>query len=130
MTQIEEFKGWLKKPEGLHLEFKKAENGFSRDKDLPDYCAALANEGGGKLVLGVEDKTHKIVGSKAFEGTHNKLSHELLTKIKIRVDVEELHCPDRVLIFHVPAHQPGQLIRSTGSYRDGQCHYAQASQRD
>lgn len=117
MTQIDEFRGWLKNPEGLHLEFKKAANTFSKDKGLPDYCAALSNEGGGKLILGVEDKTHKIVGSKAFEGTHNKLSHELLTKLKIRVDVEELHCPERVLVFHVPAHPPAQPVQSTGDYR-------------
>jgi len=117
MTQIDEFNKWLKNPEGLHLEFKAARNSFSCDTALPDYCAALSNEGGGKLILGVEDKTHKVVGSKAFEGTYNTLSHGLLNKIKIRVDVEELRCPERVLIFHVPAHQPGQLVRSTGDYR-------------
>ena len=73
MTHIDEFNKWLKNPEGLHLEFKAARNSFSCDKDLPDYCAALANEGGGKLILGVEDKTHKIAGSKAFEETYSKL---------------------------------------------------------
>lgn len=117
MTHIDEFTKWLKNPEGLHLEFKKAANSFSSEKDLPDYCAALANEGGGKLILGVEDKSHKIAGTRAFEGTHQKLSHELLNKIKIRVDVEELCCPARVLIFHVPSRQPGQLVHSTGKYR-------------
>jgi len=117
MTQITEFNEWLKNPEGCNLEFKKAANSFSKDKDLPDYCAALANEGGGKLILGVEDKTHQILGTKAFEGTCNKLSHELLNKIKIRVEVEELFCPNRVLIFHIPSHLPGQLIKSTGDYR-------------
>lgn len=76
MTQPDELKEWLRNPEGLHLECKKASGSFSQDRDLPDYCAALANEGGGKLILGVEDKTHKIVGTKAFEGTVNKLSHE------------------------------------------------------
>ncbi len=117
MTQIDEFNKWLANPEGLRLEFKAAKNSFNHDRDLPDYCAALANEGGGKLILGVDDKTHKIVGSKAFEGTYNRLSHELLNKIKIRVDVEELHCPERVLIFRVSAHHPGQLVQSTGNYR-------------
>lgn len=46
-TTDEQFEKWLEKPEGLNLEFKKAENSFSKTKDLPDYCAALANEGGG-----------------------------------------------------------------------------------
>ncbi len=118
MTQIDEFNKWLKNPEGLHLEFKAARNSFSWDKALPDYCAALANEGGGKLILGVEDKTHKIIGSKAFEGTHNTLSHDLLNNLKVRIDVEELHHPDgRVLIFHVPARPFGQPIQSSGQYK-------------
>ena len=117
MTSIEEFNSWLKKNEDLRFEFKEARNQFSKDKDLPDYCAALANEGGGKLVLGVVDRTKKVVGSKAFLGTHNKLSIELLQKLKIRVDVEELYHPDgRVLIFHIPSRPVGQAIKSTGEY--------------
>ena len=52
-TSIEENNKWLKKLEDINFEFKKAENQFSRDKDLPNYCAALANEGGGKLLLDV-----------------------------------------------------------------------------
>lgn len=116
MTSVEEFDNWLKRPEDSPLEFKTAKNQFNRDKDLPDYCAALANEGGGKLILGVND-SKKIVSTKAFEGTYNRLSHELLSKIKIRVDVEELIHPEgRVLIFHVPPRPVGQAIRSTGSY--------------
>ena len=101
----------------MRLEFKAARNQFSRYKNLPDYCAALANEGGGKLILGVDDKKHEVVGTNAFQGTNNKLSHELLQKIKIRVDVEELGHPNgRVLIFHVPSRSSGQLVRSNGSY--------------
>jgi len=118
MTDIVTFNLWLQNPEDLNLEFKAAKNSFSHDKDLPDYCAALANEGGGKLILGVDDKTHKVIGTKAFERNHNKLSHDLLNKIKIRVDVEEFLHPDgRVLIFHIPAHPPGQPVQSTGNYR-------------
>lgn len=117
MTHPDELKEWLRHPEGLHLECKKASGSFSLDRDLPDYCAALANEGGGKLILGVEDKTHKIVGTKAFEGTVNKLSHELLNKIKVRVDVEEIYCPDRVIVFKVPGRLLGQPVQSTGKYR-------------
>ncbi|MFH0812756.1 MAG: RNA-binding domain-containing protein [Pseudomonadota bacterium] len=116
MTSIEEFNTWLKGPEGLTLEFKEARSQFSRDKDLPDYCAAIANEGGGKLVLGVNDDG-KVVGTKAFSGTHAKLSIELFQKIRIRVDIEELHHPNgRVLIFHIPSRPVGQVVRSSGSY--------------
>lgn len=116
MTTIEEFDRWLKLLEGRNIEFKKAEFSFSKDKDLPDYCAALANEGGGRLILGVNND-REVVGTKAFEGTYNKLSNELLSKIKIRVDVEELSHPrGRVLIFHMPSRPVGQAVQSTGNY--------------
>ena len=116
MTTIEEFNTWLRKQEGCNLEFKEAKNMFSANKDLPDYCAALANEGGGKLILGV-DNNRKVVGTTAFQGTYNKLTHDLLTKIKIRVDVEQLdHTNGRILIFHIPPHPQGRPIKSTGSY--------------
>ena len=116
MTTLREFDSWLMKPEGLKLEFKEARNQFSKDKALPDYCAAIANEGGGKLILGVNND-RKVVGTKAFSENHNKVPIELFQKIKIRIDVEELHHPDgRVLIFHIPGRPVGQVIRSTGGY--------------
>src|SRR3990170_7279842 len=103
MSTGKEFDTWLQLPEDMTLEFKAARNSFSREKDLPDYCAALANEGGGKLILGVNNN-REIVGTKAFEGTYNRLSNELLSNIRVRVDVEELlHSKGRILIFHVPA---------------------------
>ena len=63
----------------MNLEFKSAENSFSANKDLPDYCAAISNEGGGKLILGVAPD-HRIIGTRAFQNTHNKLSNESASK--------------------------------------------------
>lgn len=115
-TTLEQLEKWLSRNEGIALEFKEAKNGFDAKHALPDYCAALANEGGGKLILGVDDNG-KVVGTKAFQGTDHKLAHELFTKIKIRVDAEEfLHEDGRVLIFHVPGRQIGQRVKSTGKY--------------
>lgn len=117
MTTINEFNKWLQRLEDQSLEFKTAENSFSRDKNLPDYCAAISNENGGKLILGV-DTDRKIIGTRAFQNTYNKLSHELLQKLRIRIDVEELKHPyGRILIFHIPPHPKGQPIKSTGGYR-------------
>lgn len=117
MTTIDEFNKWLQRLEDHSLEFKSAENSFSANKDLPDYCAAISNEGGGKLILGV-DPNRRIVGTRAFQNTHNKLSHELLQKLRIRIDVEELKHPEgRILIFHIPPHPQGQPIKSTGKYK-------------
>jgi ATP-dependent DNA helicase RecG len=45
---------WLNAKENEHLEFKEAKNRFDFEK-LVKYCAALANEGSGSIVLGVTD---------------------------------------------------------------------------
>lgn len=116
-TTDEQFEKWLEKPEGFNLEFKKAENSFSKTKDLLDYCAALANEGGGKLILGVDNKKN-IFGTKAFSGTDDTLSHYLLQNLGIRVDVEEkAQNEKRVLIFHIPSRSVGAIVKSTGDYK-------------
>lgn len=116
-TTDEQFKKWLEKPEGLNLEFKKAENSFSKTKDLPDYCAALANEGGGKLILGVANNRN-VTGTKAFQGTTDALSHYLLNNIGIRVDIEEkFYNGKRTLIFHISSRSIGSIIKSSGNYK-------------
>lgn len=119
-TTPEQLDRLINRTEDCNLEFKAALNSFDRSRDLPDYCAALANERGGKLVLGVKEKADKkgaIIGTSAFFGTHNKLSNELLKELGIRVDVEEVvYCGKRVLIFHVPSRPTGSVIRSRGRY--------------
>ncbi len=120
-TSIDDLNSILGRIEDCNTEFKAAHHSFERRHDLPDYCAALANEGGGKLLLGVKekpDKTGEVVGTSAFLGTHNKLSNELLTELNIRVDVEEIaHPAGRVLVFHVPSRAAGSVVRSTGRYK-------------
>lgn len=58
---------WRKSPsEHQRLEFKEAKNQFDSRK-LHEYCVALANEGGGRLLLGIADKPpRQIVGTQAF----------------------------------------------------------------
>ena len=113
---IDELNILITHPEGQRLEFKAARNQFSHEKDLPNYCAALANEGGGRLILGVNTQ-HEIVGTKAFIGTDQTISHSLLRQIGIRVEVEAVdHQAGRVLIFHVPTHRPGTPVKSNGTY--------------
>lgn len=115
-TQLERLLGRL---EDCNLEFKAAARNFD-SREVRDYCTALANERGGKLLLGVEQTSEKkgeVVGTAAFHGTHNKLSNELLTELHIRVDVEEMtYQGKRVLIFHIPSRPIASVIRSTGKY--------------
>lgn len=116
-SSIEELNNLLKQPEDAHLEFKEAKSNFDKDRDLVDYCAALSNEGGGTLILGVNPKG-KVIGTRAFVGTWNRLSHEIYSKIKIRVDVEEISHPSgRILLFHISSRPRGQIIMSTGKYK-------------
>ena len=74
---IEEIKR-LKETEDK-AELKKAEMQFNYKngrKSLLGYVVALANEGGGKLILGVEENKnglHTICGSSAWKGEEGKL---------------------------------------------------------
>ncbi len=106
----------MQSKENEHLEFKEAKNNFHFDT-LVRYCAALANEGGGRIILGVTDKRpRKIVGSRAFENLE-RTKAGLVERLHIRVDAEEVgHSQGRVLIFHVPAKPIGMAIQYEGAY--------------
>jgi ATP-dependent DNA helicase RecG len=115
-TTSEQLQYWLAEPESTRLEFKEAKQHYDFDK-LLEYCVALANEGGGKIILGVTDRRpRRIVGTAAFAepgrteaGLHERLSH--------RVPVEEIRTDDgRVLIVHVPARLPGAAWQIKGRY--------------
>jgi ATP-dependent DNA helicase RecG len=65
-TTIEQLQDWIAEPEGHNLEFKEAKRNFHFEK-LVEYCVALANEGGGKMILGVTDRRpRRIVGTTVF----------------------------------------------------------------
>jgi predicted HTH transcriptional regulator len=66
-TTAEDIDLWRLSPrEQQRLEFKEAKAQFD-SRRLLEYCVALANEGGGHLVLGVADKPPRpVVGTRAF----------------------------------------------------------------
>ncbi len=107
ITSTEEFASWLAKPEGSHLEFKTAAASFSKEK-LMQYCCALANERGGKMVLGVTDKIpRQIVGTKAFPDP-GELVYLVAEQLHMRIEYEERDEEGRrVLILHVPSRPLG-----------------------
>lgn len=97
------------------LEFKEAKSNFD-SRERSDYCAAIANMGGGKLVLGISDDK-KIVGTSVFQGTINKIPQQIYQDIGITAVVEEVQHPDgRVVIFDIPPRPVGQRVRSNGKY--------------
>lgn len=98
------------------LEFKEAKSQYDFNKTL-QYCAALANEGGGKLILGVTDKPpRKIAGTSAFRNPV-KTASQIYNKLHFRVDVNEIDHPNgRVLIFEIPSRPQGTAYQYEGRY--------------
>lgn len=117
MTTPEQIDLWRQAPsEHQRLEFKEAKNQFDFRK-LQQYCVALANEGGGVLLLGVADKPPRpVVSSQAFPDTV-RVTQDLFHAIGFRVEVEAVAHPDgRVLVFHVPSRPRGTAYHLDGKY--------------
>jgi ATP-dependent DNA helicase RecG len=102
--------------ENERCEFKEAKTSFNKER-LIEYCVALANELGGKLILGVTNKKpRQVVGSRAFQNLE-EVKHDLLTTLRLRVEVEEVICTEgRVLIFSVPPRPIGTPWHIEGRY--------------
>lgn len=103
-----------------HIEFKLAENSFNFDtgrRSLCGYVVALANEGGGRLILGVTDKKPRNVqGTRAFRNI-KKLESSLYQKLKRRITVSELQFKrKRVLIIDIPSRPIGEAMELDGQY--------------
>jgi predicted HTH transcriptional regulator len=114
--RFEQLRRWMESREGEHLEFKEDKGRFDFE-ELVKYCCALANERGGRIVLGVTDKRpRRVVGSAAFR-TLERTTAGLVDRLHLRVEVEELAHPDgRVVIFHVPGRPVGMPVQYKGAY--------------
>lgn len=116
-NSIQELERWMLLPsETEHIEFKEAKNRYDTAK-LFRYCVALANEGGGRLILGVTDKRpRQVVGSKALLNLED-IKAKLLNKLNFRIEVEVLtHANGRVLVFQVPPRPVGTPLHLDGVY--------------
>lgn len=102
--------------ETQNLEFKEAKTQFD-NRRLYKYCVALANEGGGHLLLGVADKRPRpVVGSNAFNNPI-AMASKLFTAVGFRVDIEEvLHSDGRVVVFSIPSRPRGTAYHFEGAY--------------
>lgn len=111
---LDELRAILPAREGEHLECKEAKNSFEFE-DLVAYCAALANEGGGRMVLGVTNRLpRRVVGTRAF-GDIERTKTGLLQRLHIRIDADEIqHSDGRVLMFRVSPRPLGMPL-ATGA---------------
>ena len=115
-VSIDELRTWMNAREDEHLEFKEAKTQFHFE-NLVKYCVALANEGGGRMILGVTDKPpRKVVGSQAFRNLE-RTKAGLIARLRLRLDVDEVQHPEgRVLVFQVPPRPIGVPLDYRGAY--------------
>ena len=78
---------------------------------------AIANEGGGKLLLGITDKPpRQIVGTQAF-GNLGDIKKRIVDALKVRVEIDEIDHPDgRVLVFNIPTRPAAIALSYEGAY--------------
>jgi ATP-dependent DNA helicase RecG len=108
---------WRQLPsESERLELKEAKNQLD-NQTLYKYCVAIANEGGGHLILGVRDIVPRIVvGTKAFNNP-TEMATKMFQALGFRVDIEEVRHPDgRVLVFQIPGRPRGTAFHFEGAY--------------
>lgn len=111
---IDDLNKILQQSENEHIEFKLARSQYDETK-LMKYCIALANEKGGQLILGVNDKK-EIKGTAAFRDVGATKS-KILKKLHFRVEIYELDTEQgRVLVFDIPSRPIGTPLNHEGSY--------------
>ncbi len=102
--------------EHQRLEFKEAKLQYDFDK-LCRYCVAIANEGGGFLLLGIGDQIpRKVVGSQAIPNPV-ECAQKLFEALGFRIDIEQVQHPDgRVVVFDIPSRPRGTAYHLRGTY--------------
>jgi len=114
VRKLETLEELLSAKEGEQCQFKEAKTRFDSD-DAARCCCALANCGGGKLVLGISDRRpRKVVGSKAFEQPERPRKG-LMDKLHVMVDFQlHEHEDKRVLVFDVASRPTGLPVQVEG----------------
>lgn len=110
-----------------HIEFKAARHNYpfaggshsdprERRRCVLGYVVALANECGGRLVLGMEDaRPHNVCGSDFAQGETGNLEAAIYKTLGIRVQtIEKFEKDKRVLVIDVPSRPVGRLLKFEG----------------
>lgn len=116
-TTPDQIDQWRQSPsEHEHLEFKEARTQFD-NRRLYEYCVAIANEGGGHLLLGVSNALPRpVVGTQAFNDPV-AMAAKVFEMVGFRVDMEEVQHPQgRVVVCHIPSRPRGSAYHLEGKY--------------
>lgn len=117
MTTPNDIRRYISLPsETNNIEFKAATKSFDDDK-LYKYCVAIANCGGGCLILGVTDKKPRLIcGTEWPSDIINKQS-QIFNKIGFKVDIQEVSVDGkRVVVFEIPSRPKGHPYELDGAY--------------
>ena len=110
-TELEKL---LAQREGERLEFKAARSQFDVD-ELTRYCVAMANAGGGHVLLGVDDRG-KVVGSSAFQNL-SRLREDQSNRLHLNIEADEvINAEGRVVVVTIPSRPIGLPIQYQGAY--------------
>ncbi len=99
-----------------NIEFKEAKNNYD-DNKLFKYCVALANCGGGKLVLGITDKRPRTVVGTNWPSNCVDKQTQIYNKLKFRVEIHEVYVNEkRVVVFEIPSRPKARPYDLDGAY--------------
>ncbi|MEO8099209.1 MAG: ATP-binding protein [Acidobacteriota bacterium] len=98
------------------IEFKEAKSQYDNQK-LFQYCVAIANEGGGHLILGIRNAPPRmVVGTKAIDNIQ-EMSKKCLDTLGFRVNIEEVaHPQGRVVVIIIPGRPKGHPYDLDGAF--------------
>lgn len=113
----EELRRILESHEGPRLEFKRAAHRFDFD-ELVRYCVAIANEGGGRIVLGVSDSRPRQVAGTTALPEPGQTEASIFQRIGHHVSIDEVTDEERhrVVVVTVPGRLPGSAWSDRGAY--------------
>jgi ATP-dependent DNA helicase RecG len=97
------------------IEFKQASSNYKL-QDAARYCAAISNEGGGSLILGVTDKRpRQAIGTEACSNLDD-VKKDLFDWLGFKIEVAAINAPKRVLSFIIPGRPIGRAVHFRGRY--------------
>ena len=117
MTTPEQIDVWRGTPsEHQRLEFKEAKTQID-NRALYEYCVAIANEGGGHLLLGIANMPPRPVVGTAAVNNPVAMEQKIFEKVGFRVDIEAVEHPvGRVVVFSIPSRPRGTAYDLDGKY--------------